>query len=309
METPASALAGPGLPPTLVAWMDAERARLAPAWRHRLRNRRLAAEGGEPPASEVDALDVAAAEMTGLLAHGRTEQAWRFLNAWLDGSGDHAGLPLLRFYLIRHALARSDALALAQRLAAPGAPRLLLTQGLPGSGKSLVASLLAQAAEAVCVHADVERKRQFGAVAADQPAEPVPGGIDGPCATARTYDELLQRASHALRGGWPVIVDAAFLRRCERDRFHALAFDLQLPFQLLACEAPEAVLRERVGARGLQAEVELLDAQREAFEPLAEDEMRNAIVLRTDRPWDAAALAARWAALSGQGLLATAGRP
>jgi aminoglycoside phosphotransferase family enzyme/predicted kinase len=331
------------LPAPLTGWIDAELSRLAPLWQQRLRGGRVREGHGDlhlantlrlpdgevtafdciefdPALRWIDVIDDAGFLVMDLLAHGRQDLAWRFLNGWLDATGDHAGLAVLRPYLVHRALVRTlvgrlrpvpppagspDYLALAQRLAEPGPARLLLAHGLSGSGKSHAAVRLAEAAGAVRVRSDVERKRLFGLGPLARSAEQVPGGIYGPCATARTYDQLLQAARTALQAGWSVIVDAAFLRRCERDRFHALAFDLRVPFALLDCQAPLAVLRERVAARTQrgddpsEADLAVLEAQRDFAEPLADDEQRAALTLRTDQPWDAATLAARWAALSG----------
>ncbi|MBX3606174.1 MAG: AAA family ATPase [Piscinibacter sp.] len=328
------------VPAALAEWFDTERFRLAPQWRQRLRSGRIREGHGDlhlanalclpdgevtafdclefdPALRWIDVIDDAAFMMMDLLAHGRQDLAWRFMNGWLDATGDHAGLGVLRGYLVHRALVRAlvarlrhapaapgadDYLALAQRLTRPDTPRLLLTHGLSGSGKSHAAARLAGTVGAVRLRSDVERKRLFGLAARERSEDRVPGGVYGPCATARTYDQLLQAARTALQAGWNVIVDAAFLRRCERDRFHALALDLRVPFALLDCQAPLPVLRERVAARlrrgddASEADLAVLEAQRDFDEPLAEDELRVALTLRTDRPWDPESLARRWPA-------------
>lgn len=328
------------LPAPLRDWVEAELSRLMPVWWQRLRAGRIREGHGDlhlantlrlpdgevtafdcvefdPALRWIDVIDDAGFLMMDLLAHGRQDLAWRYLNGWLDATGDHAGLAVLRLYLVHRALVRTlvgrlyappeasagpDYLALAQRLSAPDAPRLMITHGLAGSGKSHAAARVAEAFGALRIRSDVERKRLFGLDALARSAEQVPGGIYGPCATARTYDQLQQAARTAMQSGWSVIVDAAFLRRCERDRFHALAFELGAPFAVLDCQAPLALLRERVAARAQrgddpsEADLAVLEAQREFAEPLAEDEQPAALALRTDQPWDAAPLAARWPA-------------
>ena len=47
----------------------------------------------------------------------------------------------------------------------------------------------------------------------------------------------------ALAAGWPTIVDAAFLRRDERAQFAALAGEAAVPFTIVDCRAPLALLR------------------------------------------------------------------
>ncbi|MBC7215111.1 MAG: AAA family ATPase [Burkholderiaceae bacterium] len=42
-----------------------------------------------------------------LHVHGRADLGWRFLNAWLERTGDYAGLALLRYYSVYRALVRA----------------------------------------------------------------------------------------------------------------------------------------------------------------------------------------------------------
>lgn len=58
-----------------------------------------------------------------LHAHGRADLGWRFLNAWLERTGDYAGLALLRYYCVYRALvrARVAGVRLAQLHAETGA--------------------------------------------------------------------------------------------------------------------------------------------------------------------------------------------
>lgn len=257
-----------------------------------------------------------------LKAHGRADLAWRFLDRCLEASGDHGGLPVLRAYeayragvrelaaRLREAggappqPARPDYLACAEAVAAPGScrPRLLVTHGLSGSGKSTVAAALLEAAGAVRLRSDVERKRLAGLAPLQRSAD---AGLDiyTAEATVRTFDRLHALADGALEAGYPVIVDAAFLRRAERDRFRALARQRRVPFAILHCHADGRALRERVAQRQAhggdpsEADLQVLARQSAWAEPLAADEQAGAIDLPTDAPWDAAALARRWAAL------------
>src|SRR5262249_51928569 len=85
-------------------------------------------------------------------------------------------------------------------------------------------------------------------------------------------------AGLTLAAGWPVIVDAAFLRRAEREDFRRLAFEQGVPFAILHCEAPPDVLRDRVRARqarrddASEADLGVLERQLASEEPLAEEE-------------------------------------
>ena len=124
------------------------------------------------------------------------------------------------------------------------------------------------------MRSDVERKRLAGlGPLADSRA----AGVDlyTPAMTRQTYERLLALAEIALRAGHPVVLDAAFLRRAERDQARALADSLCAPFSILACEAPPALLRERLaGRRGdaSEADAAVLDRLAGQAEPLGPDE-------------------------------------
>jgi predicted kinase len=90
--------------------------------------------------------------------------------------------------------------------------RLSGSGGVPGAGRL------------IRLRSDVERKRLFGvAPLASQRFGPRCGGIYTRRGEhVRTYARLLDLArEHCCGAGWPVIVDAAFLRRAERDAFRA----------------------------------------------------------------------------------------
>jgi hypothetical protein len=130
----------------------------------------------------------------------------------------------------------------AHRIAHAADARLLVTHGLPGSGKTYVSQALLEAAGAVRLRSDIERKRLFGR------------GAYETTQTAQTYGRLLALAAVALRAGQPVIIDAAFLRLAERQRAAALARELGVPFTILHCHAEPSVLEERVVTRALRGQ-------------------------------------------------------
>lgn len=109
-----------------------------------------------------------------------------------------------------------------------------------------------------------------------------------------------------LQAGYPVIVDAAFLHRRERDAFRALASELSVPFTILHCHADPQQLRERVlrrsaaGTDPSEASLAVLARQQDSAEPLAPDEQAQVLDLATDRARDAAALWRHWQA-AGRG--------
>jgi predicted kinase len=252
-----------------------------------------------------------------LLAHRRRDLAFGFLDAYLEAGGDFDGLDVLRLFLVYRALVRAlvgalreraravatglhadDYLQLALRLAEPGTPRLLLTHGLPGAGKTHLTQRLLERAGAIRVRSDVERKRLAGI--ATRASSRAAGDLYTPERTAATYDRLAELARGILQAGYPAIVDAAFLRQQERERLRAVADELGVPFAILDCQAPMAVLRGRVAARSAagsdpsEADVAVLERLAVLQEPLTDDERTLAVEVRTDQPVSLASLLARW---------------
>lgn len=328
--------------PPLRRWLLETQAGLAPWWDGPRRMAGRVREGhgdlhlanllqldGEPAAFDaidfdpalrwIDVLDDAAFVVMDLLAHGAPPLAWRFLDAWLETSGDHAGLPALRCYLVRRALVRAQVMALmadhrpdaapmaaryralAAELAASADPRLAITHGLPGSGKSHVALRLVEEAGAVRLRSDVERKRLAGLAPLEGSRERVPD-LYGAEATQRTYAHLQALAEVALDAGWPVVIDAAFLRRQERRHFEALAQGRAAPFAIVACRAPLVLLRQRLrrrqeaGTDASEADVAVLERLRQVAEPLDRHERAQVITVQADDAGTLERAAQRWLA-------------
>lgn len=292
----------------------------------------LAFDGIEfaPSLRWIDVIDDAAFTAMDLQAHGRHDLAWRYANAWLDHAGEHAGIAAWRYALVYRALVRAHVgfiraaqrraagppaqadggdgevspaayLAVAVRAAQRNDRRLLVTHGLPGSGKSWLTQHLLERAGAIRLRSDVERKRLVGlAPLEDSRARGIE--IYDAATTRRTYERLLALARISLQAGQPTIVDAAFLRRDERAPFAALAHELGVPYTVLACHAPPALLRERVAARcarrddASEADLAVLESLATIVEPLDADERAAAIDIDTGRAWDAAGTTAAWLA-------------
>jgi uncharacterized protein len=269
----------------------------------------------DPHLREIDVMSEAAFLGMDLMAHGRGDLAYDFLNRYLEVSGDYAGIEVLRFYLVYRALVRAKVraikagqtghaqrgdpyLATARTLSQPRTPLLLLTRGLSGSGKTTVTDELVGPLQALRVRSDLERKRLHGLTAEARTRSGVGQGLYAAGATRRTYDRLAAIADRALRNGFNVIVDATFLRRAERWAFRQIAGFNAARFAILDCSAPAAELRRRVEARAKagrdasDATLEVLEQQLSADEPLDPGERRVAVRVDTHRPVRYAALAA-----------------
>jgi predicted kinase len=93
-----------------------------------------------------------------------------------------------------------------------------------------------------------------------------------------------------VQGGFPAIVDGAFLQRRQRDMFRELAAQRGVPFAIVDCVASAAALRARVTARALagndasEADLAVLEHQLRTAEPLSREELRFAIAYDADAP-------------------------
>ncbi len=251
----------------------------------------------------------------------------RFLNAYLEITGDYAGLSVLRFYLAYRAMVRAmvarlravqlgsgDArravlaeyhgyLDLAQSYARPPRPAIILTHGLAGSGKTTLSQALLEVLGAVRIRTDVERKRLHEHQAYDRSLGGLDRGLYAPDATEATYRHVCATTSGIIAAGHVAVVDAAFLKRWQRDLFRELASRLQVPFLIVTFTAREATLRDRIMRRATEgrdasdADLAVLDHQLRVQEPLTPDERADAVTYDSEVPFERARAAASWRAV------------
>ncbi|HRP75537.1 MAG TPA: AAA family ATPase [Rhodocyclaceae bacterium] len=253
-----------------------------------------------------------------LRAHSRADLASRFLNAYLERSGDYAGLSVLRYYLVYRAMvrakiaairlgqldgtAREDALDefrryldLAAACALPAHGYVLIACGLSGSGKTTASMRLVAWRGVIRLRSDVERKRLFGMPADARSRSSPGGGIYSEDAGVRTYAQLAALTARVVAEGYPVLVDATFLYEAQRRRFRELATERGVPCVVLHFDAPLDVLRERVARRAAlatdasEADVAVLESQLARFEPPGRDAAESVLRVPTDGgpDWDA----------------------
>lgn len=237
-----------------------------------------------------------------LLQREHADWPWLFLNLWLEETGDYAGLPLLRYYAVYRALVRAKVAAirtgqlngsareavlkevrslleLALKRSEFGPASLSITHGLSGSGKSTLARKLMQQPGAIRLRSDVERKRMAGLGALAKSGSQVGEKLYAADATRQTYARLAELADVLLGAGWPVIVDATFLSRWQRDLLREVACRHECKFHILDFPLPVETLRERIlqrthaGSDASEATLAVLQHQLETQEPLHEDEL------------------------------------
>lgn len=249
----------------------------------------------------IDVISEVAFCFMDLLHRRHRNLAMRFLNAWLEASGDYDGVPLLRYYAVYRALVRakvavlrteqfdgsdagasrdevSDCLQLAESLSQDVTAQLWITHGLSGSGKTTLTQLLLQDQGMIRLRSDVERKRLAGLDALAHTGGEA-GGLYTQEASRRTYAHLARLAEKLLDAGWAVIVDAACLVRWQRDLFREIAQRREVRFRILDIQADHARLRERITLRAAQgkdaseADLRVLQQQIESVQPLGADEL------------------------------------
>jgi hypothetical protein len=257
----------------------------------------------------IDTLNDLGFLLMDLQHRGLGHEAADFLNRYLERTGDYPALPLLRFYQTYRAMVRAKVAAirlsqaglseqerrdleaeylgyieLAEGFTQTTRPVLLITHGLSGSGKSLFSGWLLERLPAVRLRSDVERKRLFATGAGSRGLEQ---GIYSRQASEATYAHLREYASVLLRAGFSVIVDATFLKAAQRRPFQQLADELTVDYLILDCQAPEAVLRARIGQRRVQgadpseADLAVLALQMQNREALTDEELSHRLVLDT----------------------------
>jgi aminoglycoside phosphotransferase family enzyme/predicted kinase len=186
----------------------------------------------------------------------------RVMNRYVARTGDAAlthGLPLflsLRAMVRAHVEMKrgnteppSRYLAAAAAYLNPPAPIVLAIGGLPGTGKSTIARLLAPelgaAPGALVLRSDEIRKRQHGVA----PEERLPGSAYSKAASAAVFATLAGLARDAAAGGHAVIADATFIDPADRARVEAAARDAGVGFIGVWLEAPLRELEQRVISR------------------------------------------------------------
>lgn len=255
----------------------------------------------------IDVMNEIAFLLMDLDMRKRPDLAHVFLNAYLETGGDYAGLGLLQLFRVYRSLVRAKIaylrlrqgdtneavrtrleahISLARQYIEPEqSTPLIITHGLSGSGKTTITDRLIPLTGAVRVRSDIERKRLVGMTAVESSHSGIGQGLYDPSHTERTYEHLADCARLIIKAGLPAIVDAAFLQSDQRLRFQNLAGSLGVPFRILDCRAPEAVLRQRISERSRrggdasEADLQVLERQLSKTEDLTGQEKPFGVIL------------------------------
>jgi aminoglycoside phosphotransferase family enzyme/predicted kinase len=168
-------------------------------------------------------------------------------------------------------------------------PRLLVTVGLMGCGKSTLAQALANALGMKHISSDAVRRSLFdgqGRTAAFHEGLYAPEMID------RVYAELFSLGREALHRGVSVILDATFLSQQKRLAALELAHAAGAPTLFLECRVPKGDAISRLDHRyrksrsSSDGRPELYDEQSKCFEPLTELPPNSVLALNTSQRVD-----------------------
>ncbi|TNC81221.1 MAG: aminoglycoside phosphotransferase [Oleiphilus sp.] len=257
----------------------------------------------------IDTMNEVAFLLMDLDHRGRSRAAGKFLNHYLNITGDYDGLALLNYYRVYRALVRAKVsllkqsppydfsefdryLELSLSYTKAVKPMLIITHGVSGSGKSYWSERIAREVGAIHIRSDIERKRLLGLSADHHGGSSTMQGIYTSEITRKTYERLKHISSLILRAGFTVIVDATFLSISDRSTFKSLAETCQVKFLILAFSTDDATLRQRIQQRIVknndpsEANEEILNYQVTNMERLLEEEFLQALIIDNKKEVD-----------------------
>jgi uncharacterized protein len=166
-------------------------------------------------------------------------------------------------------------------------PKLIMVMGLPAVGKTYLAQHLADHIHAYHICSDIIRKE-----ITDTPVEThrfggYGKGIYTREVSAKTYDEMFERAENYLSQGKTVIIDATFSWQSSRNLAKAIADKTHAPFYIINCTCPEKVVMTRMKKRS--KEFSLSDATPDVYYRMKNNfekvkSKKNYIVIDTSKP-------------------------
>ena len=161
----------------------------------------------------------------------------------------------------------------------PPIPRIYITKGVAGSGKSSVAGQLVEKIGAIRVRSDVERKRLFRLSSGEADK------MYSDETTIRVYNRLLKISESVIENGYSVVVDATFLKKAQRVLFADLAKNLGANFFILDMSVDPTLAGSRIKQRlkdgndPSDAGIDVMKMQFESMEPLTQEEKKVAVTI------------------------------
>lgn len=222
------------------------------------------------------------------------------LNLYLEKTLDYEHLNLFRFYQCYRAVVRAK-IAYLQMLQTPEnakainldlnkflslsssyiqkrTPKLVLTHGFSGSGKTLYTQTLLTDCNTIRLRSDVIRLNMLSKIH-DQTQR------YSNESTEQVYNILAHYAKNLIQAGFDVIIDATFLKAKFRSQFFEIANTLNCHIEIFAFEASLPTLKTRIKQRiskGYdlsEADADVLKLQIDQYEPLSDFEKNFAITI------------------------------
>lgn len=216
----------------------------------------------------VDAIDDVAFLAMDLEYSGHPELATSFLTQYSEFAGDPAPRSLIDHYIAYRAVVRAkvDYIRLEQgdneslhtaerhlRLALDhlerGTVRLCVVGGLPGTGKSTIATALAKECGATVISSDRTRRELQSSGALVGATGRFRSGLYAPAATALVYRQMLVRAQGLLETGQSVVLDASWNDAGERASAGDIAVVANAAFVEICCATDTATSSRRITDR------------------------------------------------------------
>lgn len=259
----------------------------------------------------IDVFNDIAFLMMDLEFRGRSDLAYVFLNEYLTQTGDYEGLILLRYFQCYRAVVRAkialfslepsqseevtDALwdryrryvDLALSYLHVEGKQMILLQGLSGTGKSTLAKQWAPRIKGIHIRADIERKRMNQVDFLEHGQTKM---LYTPEQHEKTYERLRELSGIILDAGFPVLIDAAFLKKDSRQIALEWGLKKQAACVMVSCQAPHELIRERIEQRGLHgqdpsdATWEVVKQQIQEQEPFTDEEQAFSVSVDLSQP-------------------------
>jgi aminoglycoside phosphotransferase family enzyme/adenylate kinase family enzyme len=259
----------------------------------------------------IDVISEIAFVIMDLQQRGFNRLAYRFLNRYLSAGGGYEGLALLPYYLVYRALVRCKVALLrweqhrkpqdlqeaenyanlAESYSQPQSPKLFITHGYSGSGKSTFSAQMTESLGIIHLRSDVERKRLINKpkpdISRQGAGNEVNQGLYTPENVLLVYHRLIELASPILDAGFSVLIDAAFLQFSQRELFAELAKKKQVDFVILDFYAPEQELKRRISERrqsgndASEATLAVLEHQLKTAQAFSATELEKVIRIET----------------------------
>ena len=169
-------------------------------------------------------------------------------------------------------------------------PTLILMTGLTGTGKSVIAREIAPRLGAAITRTDVVRKELLGIVPSQHHYEGFGEGIYSKEMSRRTYEEALKRALSHLGAGRSVIIDAAYMKKEEREKAVGAAQKIGADYFVVECICPDEIAKKRLLSRMSEpgepsdGRWEIYLAQKGDFDPITEVPPGARLTVDTSRP-------------------------